>query len=173
MAGRKIAQHATLYATLLSLVALTLDYLTGPDIRLPILFVFPVVIASWYRHWYLGTGFAVVLSSLSFGLAWYWHALLPQTLIESSVNAVIRVLALGGLAYFTARHRGLQQQVRVLSGILPICSFCKKIQDQHGHWQGLEGYLQSHSEAEFSHGLCPSCAQEHYGEYLRPREGPE
>jgi hypothetical protein len=172
MAFRHIEQQATLYATLVGLVALALDYLTGPHIRFPVLFVFPVVIASWYRNRVLGMAFAVVLSLLSFGLARYWHPLLPQNLVESIVNASIYIAVLGALAFFTAHHRALQQQVQVLRGILPICSFCKKIRDRDGNWQVMEGYIRSHSEAEFSHGLCPSCAQEHYEEYLPSPDDP-
>jgi len=45
------------------------------------------------------------------------------------------------------------------SGLLPICSSCKKICDDKGYWNQLEGYIQKHSEAEFSHGICPECAK--------------
>lgn len=53
-------------------------------------------------------------------------------------------------------------QVKKLSGLLPICCKCKKIRDNNGNWQELENYIQEHSEADFSHGLCPTCAQELY-----------
>jgi hypothetical protein len=49
--------------------------------------------------------------------------------------------------------------VRVLSGIVPICSYCKQIRDDQGYWNQLESYLSAHSEARFSHGICPSCAR--------------
>jgi hypothetical protein len=168
----KIEQHVTLYATLFGLVTLALDYLTGPHISFPILFAFPVVIVSFYCPWYFGIVLAIVLSTLSLGLTWYWHSLLAQTMVESIVNTAIRILALSGLAYFTGHYQRLLRQVRMLSGILPICSFCKKIRDRDGNWQVLESYIHIHSEAEFSHGLCPKCAQEHYGEYLPPSEDP-
>lgn len=58
-------------------------------------------------------------------------------------------------------------QVRALHGILPICSFCKQIRNDHGAWQRLEEYIQNHSEAEFSHGVCPKCAKEQYPEYCK------
>lgn len=53
-------------------------------------------------------------------------------------------------------------QVKKLSGLLPICCKCKKIRDSNGNWQELENYIQEHSEADFSHGLCPTCTQELY-----------
>ena len=53
-------------------------------------------------------------------------------------------------------------QVRVLRGLLPICSGCKKIRDDEGRWEQLEAYIQRHSEARFSHDLCPDCARDLY-----------
>jgi DNA-binding response OmpR family regulator len=58
-------------------------------------------------------------------------------------------------------------EVKKLSGFLPICAFCKKIRDDEGYWQQVEQYITEHSEAVFSHGVCPTCAEEHYGETLR------
>jgi len=51
-------------------------------------------------------------------------------------------------------------RVRKLEGIIPICSYCKKIRDDQNSWQQLEQYITEHSEALFSHGACPSCAEE-------------
>jgi hypothetical protein len=56
------------------------------------------------------------------------------------------------------------REVKKLSGLLPICSSCKNIRDDKGYWQQLENYLGEHSEAQFSHGLCPDCAQKLYPE---------
>lgn len=53
-------------------------------------------------------------------------------------------------------------EVKKLSGLLPICSSCNKIRDDKGYWQMLEKYISSHSEAQFSHGICPDCAQNLY-----------
>jgi hypothetical protein len=53
-------------------------------------------------------------------------------------------------------------EVKKLSGLLPICSACSKIRDDKGYWQMLEKYISSHSEAQFSHGICPDCAQQLY-----------
>jgi CheY-like chemotaxis protein len=48
-------------------------------------------------------------------------------------------------------------QVRVLQGILPICSYCKHVRDDKDYWQSVECYISDHSEAKFSHGICPPC----------------
>lgn len=52
--------------------------------------------------------------------------------------------------------------VKMLSGLLPICSSCKKIRDDHGYWNQVEVYISEHSEAEFTHGLCPDCLKKMY-----------
>jgi hypothetical protein len=59
------------------------------------------------------------------------------------------------------------KRVKMLSGLLPICSSCKKIRDDQGRRQFLELYIHGHSEAEFSHGICPDCGRELYGERFR------
>jgi len=54
-------------------------------------------------------------------------------------------------------------EVEILSGFLPICSSCKKVRDDSGYWNQIESYLQKHSDARFSHGLCPDCEKGLYG----------
>ena len=54
-------------------------------------------------------------------------------------------------------------EVKQLSGLLPICAHCKKIRDDQGYWSQIEGYIQTHSDATFSHGMCPECSDELYG----------
>jgi PAS domain S-box-containing protein len=57
-------------------------------------------------------------------------------------------------------------KIKVLSGFIPICASCKKIRDDQGYWNQLEAYIQSHSEAQFSHGICPDCATLLYADYF-------
>ncbi|MDA8141691.1 MAG: response regulator [Desulfobacteraceae bacterium] len=59
------------------------------------------------------------------------------------------------------------EEVKKLSGLLPICSSCKKIRDDQGQWQEIEEYIHSHSDADFSHGICPQCAQKLYPEIYK------
>jgi hypothetical protein len=53
-------------------------------------------------------------------------------------------------------------EVKTLRGILPTCAYCKNIRDDQGEWHQLEYYIQSHTEAKFSHGICPGCVKEHF-----------
>ena len=58
-------------------------------------------------------------------------------------------------------------EVKQLSGFLPICASCKKIRDDKGYWNQIESYISQHSEAKFSHGICPECAKKLYPEFYR------
>jgi sigma-B regulation protein RsbU (phosphoserine phosphatase) len=55
--------------------------------------------------------------------------------------------------------------IKKLSGLLPICASCKKIRDDKGYWNQIEQYIAEHSEAEFSHGICPDCVRKLYPQY--------
>ncbi len=114
--------------------------------------------------------------------------LVPMAPYLSTVRTRIIELALGhGLLWFiglsgivigTRRiHRNVQEReqlleelktaladVKKLSGLLPICASCKKIRDDKGYWTQIETYIQNHSEAEFTHGLCEDCIQRLYPE---------
>jgi len=54
------------------------------------------------------------------------------------------------------------KEVKTLRGIVPICSFCKKVRNDKGYWDQVEVYVKAHTEADFSHGICPACMKRHY-----------
>ena len=58
------------------------------------------------------------------------------------------------------------EHIRMLQGIIPICSFCKKIRDDKGYWNQVEEYFSLHSEAQFSHSICPECVKKHYANII-------
>jgi hypothetical protein len=65
------------------------------------------------------------------------------------------------------RNKELQHaydEIKQLKGILPLCSFCKKIRDESGYWEQVDVYLQKHSEADISHSICDKCMKKHYPE---------
>jgi len=63
-------------------------------------------------------------------------------------------------------------KIKTLSGLLPICSKCKKIRDDKGYWKQIEHFISIHSDAEFSHSICPQCAEELYGDLLSYKKKP-
>ncbi len=74
------------------------------------------------------------------------------------------------------RNRELQEalaKIKTLSGLLPTCMYCKKIRDDKGHWNQIEDYISDHSEAGFSHSMCPECTKKMHPEFyddLYPKE---
>lgn len=75
----------------------------------------------------------------------------------------------GELARINRELQDQMNEVKMLSGLLPICAHCKKIRDDAGYWNQLEGYISKHSEATFSHGICPECVEELYPEVMEKR----
>ena len=82
-------------------------------------------------------------------------------LVKSQINSrnLIRVIR-----HSIERQRLMAQlanslkEIKILQGLLPICASCKKIRDDKGSWKQMESYISEHSQAQFSHGLCPDCA---------------
>ncbi len=63
--------------------------------------------------------------------------------------------------------KAAHDHIRTLKGLIPICAWCKKVLDDKGSWKQLEVYIHEHSEADFTHGLCPECRQKMYAEFTR------
>lgn len=78
--------------------------------------------------------------------------------LRARVHVGIRVLALQDrLAARVAELQDALLKVKQLSGLLPICSYCKRVRDDQNYWQQVDHYVTQHSEAQFSHGICPKC----------------
>ena len=88
------------------------------------------------------------------------------SLLERSIRyAIERKRTLEERERLISELREALTKVKQLSGLLPMCACCKKIRDDKGYWNQLEAYISDHSEADFSHGICPECVKEHYPEY--------
>ncbi|MBI5557102.1 MAG: response regulator [Deltaproteobacteria bacterium] len=68
-----------------------------------------------------------------------------------------------------ASLRQASEQIKTLKGFIPICASCKNVRDDKGFWHQVESYISKHSDAEFSHGICPDCAQKLYPDFLTKR----
>lgn len=149
------------YSIAIAAFVVTLDYAVGPRLEFPGLFVVPVAYAAWYGglRWGLPMGllpFAHVATVAASGA--------PEGLYEVVISAVVRALVLMPVVWWIATvaesQRDLKKEVDLLEGLLPICSYCKKIRDDAGEWQALEKYIQERSEATFTHGICDACLKE-------------
>lgn len=156
-----------------SIVLLLADYFAGPFIQFPISYLIPVAFLSWFsgRRWGLIFAIFMPLVRFCFNVA-LWTV--PWTITEASVNALIRILVLSSFALIIDRTaiqtRELSRRVSLLEGLLPICSYCKKIRDQKDQWQVMEKYIMDRSTATFTHGICPDCVREHFGDDLKHGE---
>jgi len=112
---------------------------------------------------------SVVLKSFSF-------VMLPWSLSFVFLNGVI------GLYYGIIKQKNLAKEelilnlqkafaeIKTLSGMLPICAWCKKIKNDEGYWQKIEAYIKSHSDADFTHGICNDCEKKVYSDYYQKFE---
>ncbi|MBM4354492.1 MAG: hypothetical protein FJ109_12000 [Deltaproteobacteria bacterium] len=123
---------------------------------------------------------AIACSLLTFGAYFYkpavpemWKALCNRSL------AVFAICVSAGLGLqrkkaeeqreeaFREKEKAMGE-LRILRGLLPICASCKKIKTDQGDWRQMEVYIRDHSEAEFSHGICPECMKTLYPEFCKP-----
>ncbi len=132
--------------------------------------------------------FAAVFSLASFRKIFVYYAMfmmLPQILIfyfkDGTVNTSITGLCLLALPFILLFSKSVHKnhidildlnsklekaitEVKILQGIIPICSYCKNIRDDEGSWEEMESYISSHSDTKFSHGVCPDCAEKVWAE---------
>ncbi len=99
-----------------------------------------------------------------------------HTLTAAQITAM-RVLARRIIAQIELRQASADlaealADTKTLRGLLPICSHCKSIRDDEGYWQKVEEYIRDHSEADFSHGICPACLRQHFPETYERFPGP-
>ncbi|MBN1398020.1 MAG: hypothetical protein JXA06_08325 [Bacteroidetes bacterium] len=99
-------------------------------------------------YWFYGTAF---LGLIGIGYALYRLRVLQLIKREKELQE---------------RIQEAMANVKTLSGLLPICANCKKIRNDKGYWDQIEGYIQKHSDAQFTHGICPECAEKLYSDVL-------
>lgn len=90
-------------------------------------------------------------------------------LLAKAFNQLIdkRRLAETALKEEITLHKQALDKVKLLSGFLPICASCKQIRDDRGYWNQIETYIRDNSEVEFTHSICPNCANKLYGDFLK------
>jgi ligand-binding sensor domain-containing protein len=106
-----------------------------------------VVPPFWKTWWFYGLMLILMVGS-GFGL--YWRRVQQHLKKEKELNI---------------RIQEALAKIKILGGLIPICANCKKIRDDKGYWDQLEGYIQTHSEAQFTHGICPDCVAKLYPGY--------
>lgn len=165
-------KRTNLTCIIISLFVLLIDCMTGKNIEFPIVYALPVGMAAWQNRKRTAYVTALLLPLVRLGFHFPWHE--TQSLFVSMLNTPITVIALMFYAYLVdqiARQtRELEKEVKILKGILPICASCKKIRNEKGDYEQIEKYVTEHSEALFSHGICPECARKLYPEFFNDTE---
>ncbi len=153
----------------LSGVIFILDTLTPLGISGAVPYMVVVLICLRSRSVKIVFGVALACSILTI-LGFYFSPPGPEIwkAVANRMMAILGIwtIAVLGIQRERARRgkRRAQLELKILRGLLPICAGCKRIRDDDGCWNTIEVYVQDHSEAEFSHGICPECAPKLYPE---------
>ena len=148
------------YSLVIAAFVLLLTFLAGPAVDFPGLYVVPILFAAWYGGLKWGLPMClIVFSRLVMALEWGLPDLFMIT-VQAMVRATVYVPIALWIATASASQRALRREVEMLHGLLPICSYCKKIRDGGGNWQPVEKYIADRSEATFTHGICEACLHE-------------
>jgi hypothetical protein len=95
----------------------------------------------------------------------YGYLLKPVNPLELQIAVEVALYKSGidrEKARLTKKLQEALEKVKLLSGMIPICASCKQIRNDKGYWEQIEVYIREHSEAEFSHGICPDCGMKLY-----------
>jgi hypothetical protein len=117
------------------------------------------VLAEWHSDT-LGT-IATTAALMALSLLGAWLALRAWAREEEEIVSARVVTEQADLI---RELKSALAEVKTLSGLLPICAHCKKIRDDKGYWNRIENYIRDRSQAEFTHGICPDCAERHFPE---------
>ena len=156
----------------LAVILGVIDFVSGYEISFSIFYLAPIVFVTWFAG--KGMGFAAASISALVGLVAdiatghaFSHPLIPFW------NALVRfgffLIVVAGLSRLKLSHeeqtrvtRELREsidKIKILSGLIPICAWCKKVRNEEGYWQQVEAYISENSEATFTHGICQECKE--------------
>jgi len=183
MLGRSSKNVVNAAICLLTIVVLVIDHLTGSLFHFPLTFFLPIGLSTWWYGRRLG---AIVTGILMLAYLGYrpsppwgeWWGLIDH-LGNGMVMMMVFLLFVYLLDQLVVAHTALAQCAllhpvntathKLLRGFLPICSFCKRIRNEENIWEQIEEYITRHSDAEFSHSICPDCRDYYYRDARKPR----
>ena len=177
-----LAKQTKLFLLCVSFVSLaiigTLDYITGYEIGISVFYLAPISLVAWYID--ARSGFAIsflrivvmLIADIASGMnisnywveAWNLSVHFGFFILVVFLILIIKIEMEERRKVITKLQKALDE-VRVLHEILSICASCKKIKDASGKWVQIEQYISTYTGTQFSHGICPKCAQELYPEF--------
>jgi hypothetical protein len=155
-----------------------LDLCIPSGVAVGVLYAVVVLLTLWIPQGRTTLIFALVSSFLIVAVLFY-KPLAPE-MWKVFFNRGIALFAVWATAMLCIKRNKTEQQrkmilierekaldeIKILRGLLPICASCKKIKDDEGYWIQIEGYIKNHSEAEFTHGICPDCVEKLYPDFF-------
>jgi len=162
----------TLSGVLLVAILGLVDFVTGYEISFSIFYLAPVVFVTWFAGKRAGLAISILSSIVWLAADAGSGHLFPHFLIPLW-NATVRlgffavtVVLLNKLHIVVYQQAALikdlqeaRDEAKKLSGLIPICAWCKRVRDDEGYWKQVELYISEHSEASFTHAICPECKQ--------------
>ena len=162
-------------ALLLNLVIGVIDYLTGYEIGIEVFYLMPIGLLSWLVNRSSG----IIMSVISTATLIVVNVLAGKVIVNYFIyswNILVHVGFFLIVAYLISMEKIISDnnkilidkiqksldEIKTLSGLLPICSACKKIRDDDGYWKQIEHYISEYTEARFSHSICPDCKEKLY-----------
>lgn len=175
---KNILQSKTgMIITFLVLTAIlgVVDYITGYEFSFFVFYYIPISYFAWYvsKKWAISISIlsAIIWTSADFlsghiyshWIHYLWNGGIRfvSFLLLSIMLSKIR-LSLEKEKELSASLNRALDEVKLLKGYLPICASCKNIRNDKGYWEQIEQYIHDHSEAEFTHTICPDCASKLY-----------
>jgi len=149
-------------AYMLVLIILGLDVLVPLGTEVSLLYLIPLgFVAMWSSP--KQSTHVLVIAAVCAVLTWVGFFLTPPHAVWSAVaNRLLAVTVIGFTVMLSVLRKRAEDDLQVLHGLLPICSYCKKIRDDRGSWEQIERYITDRSQADFSHGMCPDCEEKHF-----------
>jgi len=164
---------------------LMLDHAFPRGVAVDVLYIAPVLLSLRAKGTGMTIGIALLCSVLI--LAGYFISPPGVDLWKVVFNRLIAVIAVWVCVLFGLHNKAMAaareaavrerehalEEIKILSGLLPICAWCKKVRDDQGYWTQIEAYITSRSQATFSHGICPECKRKHFSEIRAPQSAPD
>jgi hypothetical protein len=175
---------ATLYLVcgLLMVMILLADLAVPLGVAMGVLYVAVVLISLGSAGKRFTMVVAIICSLLT--IAGFFHSPSSGALWKGVFNRAIALFAIWVTALLSLHRKEIEEKraevvrereqaledVKILRGFLPICASCKKIRNDEGYWTQIEAYIHDHSEATFSHGICPACIRKLYPEVYERKD---
>ena len=177
MSGRHRISRPLIFSVVQLVLVGLVDHLTGERLDFFLFYFIPI----GYLAWHVGRRAAIIMAAASGTIWWLVNMLWVQTGDSWAVDAWNEVVLLASFLVVACLISGIRAEVehhkktakdlsealstiRRLTGIVPMCVYCRRIRDKKDEWLPLESYIARHTEAQVSHGMCPQCYRQHHGD---------